>query len=168
MDRNANSPRLIGDGARDGLPHPPSGVGGELVAPAVVEFVHGLHQADVAFLNQIQELQSAVGVTLGDGDNQAQVGFDELLLGGLGFLFAAFDDLQRAAKLGGTCATFLLELLDALARLAQFLAQVARGMPAMCGLFELALNPAQFRVRAASVLPRRNGAGRPGCGGRWC
>ena len=41
-------------------------------------------------------------------------------------MLAALDDLQRAAQLGGAGAGFLFELLDALAVLAQFLAQRRR------------------------------------------
>jgi len=48
---------------------------------AVFELVDRLHQADVAFLDQVEELQAAVGVLLRDGDDEAQVGFDHFLLG---------------------------------------------------------------------------------------
>jgi transposase len=41
-------------------------VGQEFVATAVIEFLNGLHQADVAFLDQVEELQTAVGVFLRD------------------------------------------------------------------------------------------------------
>jgi len=42
----------------------------------VLELVHGLHQADVALLDQVKELEPAIGVFLGDRDHQAQIGFD--------------------------------------------------------------------------------------------
>src|SRR5881227_2558934 len=58
-------------------------VGREFVAAAVLELVDRLHQADVALLNEVEELQSAVGVLLGDGDDQPQVGLDELAFGAL-------------------------------------------------------------------------------------
>ena len=82
VHRDADRAGLVGDGAGDGLANPPCGVRRKLVAAALLEFFHGLHQADVAFLNQIQELQAAVGVFLGDRNHQAQVGFDQLPLGG--------------------------------------------------------------------------------------
>src|SRR5690349_23520891 len=66
VDRDADGARLVGDGARDRLPDPPGRVGRELVAAPVLELVDRLHQADVAFLNQIEELQTAVRVFLGD------------------------------------------------------------------------------------------------------
>jgi hypothetical protein len=84
VHRDADGAGLVGDGAGDGLANPPGGVGGEFVAAAVFEFVDGLHQADVAFLDQVEELQAAVGVFFGDGDDEAEVGLDELALGLLG------------------------------------------------------------------------------------
>ncbi len=81
VHRNPDGARLIGNRAGDRLTNPPGGVGRELVAAAVLELVHRLHQTDVALLDQVQELQPAVGVLLGDGDHQTQVGLDHLLLG---------------------------------------------------------------------------------------
>src|SRR5205823_3474033 len=77
---DADGARLIGDRARDGLPDPPRGVGREFVAAAVFELVDRLHQPDVAFLDQVEELQAAVGVLLGDRDHEPEVGLDHLLL----------------------------------------------------------------------------------------
>ncbi len=91
MHRNPDGAGLVGDGAGDRLANPPGGVGGELVATAVFELVHGFHQADVAFLDQVQELQAAVGVFLGDGDHQAQVGLDHFFLGAACLGFADGD-----------------------------------------------------------------------------
>src|SRR5262245_49776989 len=78
---DADGAGLVRDGAGDGLADPPRGVGGELVSAAVLELVHGLHEADIALLDQVEELQSAVGVLLGDRDDEAQVRLDHLLLG---------------------------------------------------------------------------------------
>ena len=85
VNRNADGAGLVGDGARDGLANPPGGVGRELVAAAVFELVGGAHQADVAFLDQVQQVQAAVDVLLGDRNHQAEVGLDQVLLGALGF-----------------------------------------------------------------------------------
>src|SRR6516165_11766819 len=43
--------RLILERATNRLPNPPSGVGRELEAASIFEFVDGFHQADVAFLD---------------------------------------------------------------------------------------------------------------------
>ena len=97
VHRDADGPRLVGDRAGDRLTDPPGGVGRELVAAAVLELVDRLHQADVAFLDQVQELQAAVGVFLGDGDHEAQVGLDHFLLGLTGLALALLDGLDDAA-----------------------------------------------------------------------
>src|SRR5688572_4888136 len=81
VHRDTDGARLVGDRARDGLPDPPGRVGRELVATAVLELVDRLHQADVALLDQVQELQSAVRVLLGDRDHETKVRLDHLLLG---------------------------------------------------------------------------------------
>ena len=80
MHGDADGARLVGNRARDRLADPPGGVGRELVAAAVLELVDRLHQADVAFLDQVEELQAAVGVFLGDGDDEAQVRLHHFLL----------------------------------------------------------------------------------------
>src|SRR5450755_2113234 len=74
VHRDTNRTRLIGDGSGDGLPNPPRGIRRELIAAAVFELVDRLHQADVAFLNQVEELQSAIRVLLRNGDDKTQVG----------------------------------------------------------------------------------------------
>src|SRR5258708_3364398 len=56
VHRDANRTGLIGNCTCNRLPNPPSGIRGELISAAVFELVDRLHQADVAFLNQIEEL----------------------------------------------------------------------------------------------------------------
>ncbi len=87
MHRNTDGARLIRDRAGDSLTDPPGCVGGELVTTTVFELINRFHQTDVTFLNQIQELQAAVGVFLGDRDNQTQVRFNHLFLRTAGFRF---------------------------------------------------------------------------------
>src|SRR5687768_14396487 len=110
VDRDADGARLVRNRAGDRLADPPRGVGRELVAAAVLELVDRLHQADVAFLDQVEELQAAVGVLLGDRDDEAEVGFDQLLLRLLGLGLAAHDHFQRVAEV----IDALLEILGAL------------------------------------------------------
>src|SRR5437868_7955013 len=99
VHRNTNRTRLISNCTSNGLPNPPRGVGGEFVATAVLELVHSLHQADVALLDQVQKLQTAIGVLLGNRDNQSQVGFDQLALGLLGIHVALHDLALRSREL---------------------------------------------------------------------
>src|SRR5918993_897401 len=110
VDRDADGARLVRDRARDGLADPPRRVGRELVAAAVLELVDRLHQADVAFLDQVQELQPAVGVLLGDRYDEAEVGLDQLFLRLLGLRLAAHDHFERVAQV----VDALLEVFGAL------------------------------------------------------
>ena len=50
----------------------------ELVAALVLELIDGLHQADIAFLDQVEELETAVRVLLGDTDDEAKIRLDQL------------------------------------------------------------------------------------------
>ncbi len=101
VHRDTDGAGLVRNGAGDGLTNPPGGVGGEFVTATIFEFVHRLHQADVALLDQVEELQAAVGVLLGDGDNQPQVGFHHLLFGAACLCFA-----------DGHLAVYLFDLAD--------------------------------------------------------
>ena len=91
---NTDRPRLIGNRPGDGLANPPGGVGAELVAALVLELVHRLHQADVALLNQVQELEPPVRVFLGDAHDEAQVRLGELFLRPAVLAAAAADHFQ--------------------------------------------------------------------------
>ncbi len=46
----------------------------------MVELVDGSHESDIALLDEIQKCHATVAVVLGDGDDQTQVGFDQLIL----------------------------------------------------------------------------------------
>src|SRR5438132_6323187 len=48
-------------------------VGRELVTAPVFEFVDCLHQPDIAFLDQVEELRAAVRIFLGDRNEEPQV-----------------------------------------------------------------------------------------------
>ncbi len=83
VHRDADIAILVGDGARDRLPYPPSGVRGELEALAVVELLHRADEAGVALLDEVEKIHILGVVVLGDGDDQAQVGPDQAILGPL-------------------------------------------------------------------------------------
>ena len=72
----------------------------ELVAAAILELVDRLHQADIAFLNEIEELQAAVRVFFSNGDDQPEVRLDHLLLGDPRLALALLDHVDDAAELG--------------------------------------------------------------------
>src|SRR2546428_4416557 len=131
VHRNADGAGLVGNSTRNGLSNPPGGVRRELITTAIFELIYRFHQADVAFLDQVQKLQTAVGVLFGDRDHQSQVSFDQLPLGVLR-VHVALDDLalsaleflkrdaslglhflQFRAELAGLAAVFLALLLAA-------------------------------------------------------
>ena len=80
MDRNTNGSGLVRDSPRNCLPNPPRGVGGKLVSAPILELIYRLHQADVAFLDQVQKLQTAVAIFLRNRNHQPEIGFDQLVL----------------------------------------------------------------------------------------
>ena len=80
------------------LADPPRRVRRELVAPLVVELVDGPHEADVAFLDEVQELQAAVRVLLRDRHDEAQVRLDQRRLGLIRDALAAQDLAHRLAQ----------------------------------------------------------------------
>src|SRR5436190_15304021 len=100
VHRDADRARLVGNRAGDRLTDPPCRIGREFIAAAIFEFIDRFHQADIAFLDQIEELQAAVGVFLGDRDDEPEVGLDHLLFRAAGFALAALDRLHDAAELG--------------------------------------------------------------------
>src|SRR5216683_1874932 len=112
VDRDADGTGLVRDGSGDGLTDPPGRVGGEFVTATVLELVDGLHEADIALLDEVEELEAAVGVLLGDGDDEAKVGLDELALGALG-VHVALDHLALGAlEVGDGDAGVLLDALE--------------------------------------------------------
>src|SRR5579863_3083737 len=143
VNRNADGARLVRDGARDGLADPPGGVSGELVAAPVFEFVGGAHQADVALLDQVQQMQSAVDVLLGDRHNQAEVGLDQVFFGALRFDFTVADHRQGVPKVGEIGAGRGLALAD-------FALQLPR--LGLGGLAAAALDLAQIVLEVRQLL----------------
>ncbi len=81
----ADQAGLLVEGPTDGLADPEGGVGGELEALAPVELVDGVLEAEVALLDEVEELHArGEGVAAGHAHDQAEVGPDEAVLGGVG------------------------------------------------------------------------------------
>ena len=73
-------------GPSDRLTNPPRGVGRELETLGVVELLDGADQTEVALLDQVKEEHAAAGITLRQGDNQPEVGLEQVVLGVLAVL----------------------------------------------------------------------------------
>ena len=125
MHGNADGAGLVGDRTGDRLADPPGGIGREFIATAIFELIHRLHQADIAFLDQVEELQPAIGVFLGDRNHEAQIGLDHFLLRLGRFLLALLDGLDDAAELRNRQAGFAGQRADLTADFGHFAA--ARG-----------------------------------------
>ena len=65
---------------RHRLADPPRRVGAELEAAPVVELLDRADEPEVALLDEVEQRQAAVRVAARDGDDEAQVGLDQLVL----------------------------------------------------------------------------------------
>src|SRR5438034_7454383 len=111
---DADRAGLVGDGARDRLPDPPGRVGRKLITTPIFELIDRLHEADIAFLDKVEELEPAVRVLLGDRDHEPQVRLHHLLLGLRRLDLALPDDRHHTLDLVGLGVGALLGELDLL------------------------------------------------------
>ena len=92
-------PGLLGEGAADGLADPPGGVRGELEALAPIELVDGTDQAEVALLDQVDEVDAGLAaIALRLGHHEPEVGIEKAFPR----FFAPPYCMLNAAALGGT------------------------------------------------------------------
>ena len=78
----ADGARLIHDGAFDALTDPPGCVCREAKTALRIKFFQRVDQSQVAFLDQVEQLQAPAAVVLGDTHDQAQIVLDHLLARG--------------------------------------------------------------------------------------
>src|SRR5688500_5737922 len=79
VDRDADRPGLVGNGACDRLADPPRRVRAELEALLVVELLDSADETDVALLDEVQKAHATTDVLLGDADHQPEAGLGEAL-----------------------------------------------------------------------------------------
>ena len=79
MNGNSYGSCLIGYRSCYSLTNPPCGIGGELKALSVVEFINRLYKTKVALLNQIKELHTSADITFGNADYKTKVCFGKTL-----------------------------------------------------------------------------------------
>ncbi len=114
-----------------------------------------LHQADIAFLDQVEELETPVGVFLGDRDDEAQVRLHHLFLGLARLALALLHHLHDLAELADLEPGLAGEYLDLVA-VPLDLVLVARNeaLPALGGELRNAVEPARIQLRALVVLEK--------------
>ena len=81
VERKTHHPSLLGDALQNLLPNPPDGVRNELETPGRVETPCGLHQTEVALVDQVTEVEPAVPVLLGNAYHEPQVRFHKPVVG---------------------------------------------------------------------------------------
>src|SRR5262249_4344030 len=80
VDGNTNCFGLVGNGPRDGLADPPSRIGAKFAPPGIVELFNCTNEADVALLDQVQQIHPTVTVLFCDAYHQAEIGFGQTAL----------------------------------------------------------------------------------------
>src|SRR5208282_1585670 len=123
---DADGAGLVRDRPGNGLANPPGGVGAELVAAAILILVDRAHQPGIAFLDEIQERETAVAVLLGDRHHQSEVAAGKFPLGLLVLFEALVHQLGTPLEALGSLERDphqILELLDEIGPI--FLAAVA-------------------------------------------
>ena len=79
MHRQPHQTRLMHDRALDVLADPPRRIGREAEPALGLELADRMHQAEVAFLDQVGHRQAAAEIVLCDADNEPQVVLDHRL-----------------------------------------------------------------------------------------
>ena len=116
VHRDANGAALVGDRARHRLPNPPRRVRRKFVAALIFELVHRAHQADVAFLDKVEKAEPAIGVALGEADDEAQVGLGQFLFRATALVLSGGDRLELARVILAVVLRFLFDFANRLLR----------------------------------------------------
>src|SRR5262249_40749706 len=135
--------------------NPPGSVGRELEATSIFELVNGLHQADVAFLDQVEKWQAPVDVFLCDRDDEAQVCLHHLLLGLERLALASLHRVHNLSELADLKPGLTRRRMDLRAQLLD--AVLVAGdeiLPAVGGEFRHAVEPERIELRAQIVLEK--------------
>src|SRR5215471_10162901 len=135
MDRDPDGTPLVCNGASYGLTDPPGRISRELVAPAPVELFDSPHQPDIPFLYQVEEVQTAINVILGDRDHESEVGLDHLAFSLFDFGLSGDHGLKGPFDVSRSRAVAAFDFTDDLTSGALLLLELvdAPGPPAVEG-----------------------------------
>src|SRR5262249_6393390 len=78
---NANQVYLLDSCTGDVLTNPPCGIQAYTIPFPVIEFLYGMHEPNIAFLNQIHQVHPKSPLLACNMHNQTQVSFNHLSLG---------------------------------------------------------------------------------------
>ncbi|VBB39266.1 hypothetical protein TRIP_E190184 [uncultured Spirochaetota bacterium] len=81
VERKADHAAFLADSLENGLAYPPDGVRNEVKTLADIVALDGVHQADVAFGDEVRKGEPLVLIFLGDVDHKTKVGFYQHILG---------------------------------------------------------------------------------------
>ena len=95
MDRYPDRPGLVGNGPGNRLADPPGGVGTEFKAFIIIELFNGFDQAEVPFLDQVQEQHAAAHIPFGNAYHQTQVRFRQAAFCLITLLFNCFQHRRK-------------------------------------------------------------------------
>src|SRR5260370_11030505 len=113
MHGDTNRACLIRDSTGNGLADPPGSVCTELVALGIVKLLYCSDQANIAFLDQIQQAHAAADILFRYTDDETQIRFGQATL--------RFLPVIDQTAVGRRLQTFSLSALHALCELYLFL-----------------------------------------------
>src|SRR5690606_21077715 len=111
VEREPHDAALLGERLEDGLADPPDGVGDELEPARLVEPLRRLDQPVVPLVDDVGQREPLALVLLRDGDDEAEVGADELVEGRRVALFDPAGELDLLLGLEQGDLPNLLEVL---------------------------------------------------------
>ena len=93
--------RLIGNSARNRLADPPDGISRNLDPATIVVFFDRAHEAHIAFLDQVEQVQRTLAVVFSrDRSHQTKVGLNHLLARSLDLSLGLADLGKDVAEVG--------------------------------------------------------------------
>ena len=110
VQRKSHDAALLRKGLKYGLANPPHGIGYEFETSGLIEFLCGLDQTEIAFVDKVRKAEALVLILLCDGNHETEVCPGKLLesfLVSLAYALGEFHFLFRGNQL---LAAYLLEI----------------------------------------------------------
>ena len=153
MHWDTNGARLVSNRTCNCLANPPCRIRREFVTTSILELINCLHQTNVAFLDEIKELKSAVGVLLSNRNNQTKVCFDHFFLGATSSGFTHTHPAINFFDFSRRQTHFVFDNGNALLKTDNVFAVVGEALVNVCFLGG-AVNPVELTLRALEALDK--------------